>query len=137
MSDRLTELRRQRALVQEHLAWLDREIAEASGADSSAGPVFPPSSAASDVPPPAAAVVVAAALKARAAVPAVSATTPTPVPESPAVAAAADAILDEYRVAPDALKTDVKKGCFLYFALALVLVAAVVVAMYFALRHDR
>jgi hypothetical protein len=31
--DRLLELRRQRALVQEHLAWLDREIAStASGA---------------------------------------------------------------------------------------------------------
>jgi CHASE3 domain sensor protein len=29
--DRLQELRRQRALVQEQLAWLDREIAAASG----------------------------------------------------------------------------------------------------------
>ncbi|HZP60009.1 MAG TPA: hypothetical protein VFB27_06750, partial [Opitutaceae bacterium] len=30
-SDHLSELRRQRALVQEHLAWLDREIAAAAG----------------------------------------------------------------------------------------------------------
>ena len=30
MSDRLAELVRQRALVQEHLAWLDREIARAA-----------------------------------------------------------------------------------------------------------
>src|SRR6478672_3124092 len=30
MSDRLSELLRQRALVQEHLAWLDRQIADAS-----------------------------------------------------------------------------------------------------------
>jgi hypothetical protein len=29
--DRLKDLHRQRALVQEHLAWLDREIAAASG----------------------------------------------------------------------------------------------------------
>lgn len=29
MSDRLAELRRQRALVQQHLAWLDAEIAAA------------------------------------------------------------------------------------------------------------
>ena len=31
MSDRLTELQRQRALVQVHLAWLDREIAGEQG----------------------------------------------------------------------------------------------------------
>lgn len=31
MSDRLQKLLRQRALLQEHLAWLDREIAEAEG----------------------------------------------------------------------------------------------------------
>ncbi len=31
MSDRLTELQRQRALAQEQLAWLDREIARESG----------------------------------------------------------------------------------------------------------
>jgi hypothetical protein len=34
MSDRLPELRRQRALVAEHLAWLDREIAAAGGETS-------------------------------------------------------------------------------------------------------
>lgn len=28
MSDRLTDLQRQRALLQEHLSWLDREIAQ-------------------------------------------------------------------------------------------------------------
>ena len=41
MSDRLPELRRQRALVAEHLAWLDREIADASG-DAPATPAAPP-----------------------------------------------------------------------------------------------
>jgi hypothetical protein len=45
MSDRLPELRRQRALVAEHLAWLDREIA-AEGGETSATPAAP-------LPPPA------------------------------------------------------------------------------------
>jgi hypothetical protein len=31
MSDRLSELRRQRALIQQHADWLDREIAACSG----------------------------------------------------------------------------------------------------------
>ena len=51
----------------------------------------------------------------------------------PATPAAADALLDEYRVAPDTLKTDVRKGCFLYFAAALLAVAATVVILYFLL----
>jgi hypothetical protein len=37
--DRLQELRRQRALAQEQLAWLDREIAAASGEPVSAKPL--------------------------------------------------------------------------------------------------
>ena len=44
MSDRLPELRRQRALVAEHLAWLDREIA-AAGGETLATPAAP-------LPPP-------------------------------------------------------------------------------------
>jgi hypothetical protein len=46
--DRLQELRRQRALVQEQLAFLDREIASVSGAARSAMPTaqsLPPGSA--------------------------------------------------------------------------------------------
>ena len=40
MSDRLPELRRQRALVAEHLAWLDREIADA-GSETPVTPAHP------------------------------------------------------------------------------------------------
>jgi hypothetical protein len=40
MSDRLPELRRQRALVAEQLAWLDREIA-AAGGETPAAPAAP------------------------------------------------------------------------------------------------
>ncbi len=65
---------------------------------------------------------------------------PALTPESPAaaaapeVAAAADAILEEYRVAPEALKGDVKKGCFFYFFGALGLLALGVIALYYALK---
>src|SRR5690349_14599171 len=112
MPDRLAELRRQRALIAEHLAWLDRQIAEASGNRSTGdGPstplatAFPAAAPASPVPTAEAAAVVAAALKAKAA--------SGPAPESPIVEAAAATILDEYRQPEAALKTDVRKGCIL------------------------
>lgn len=44
-SARLAELRRQRELVGEHLAWLDREIATAAAAEHPAPVAVPPSTA--------------------------------------------------------------------------------------------
>lgn len=38
MSDRLTELQRQRALIQGHLAWLDQEIAAAKNGETPSTP---------------------------------------------------------------------------------------------------
>ncbi len=108
-SDRLQELRRQRALEAERLAKLDREIAAASGSPTPPVPT---------VPPPALASGAAAAPPAE-------------------VTAAAEAMLDEYRVAPDALKSDVKKGCLLYFFGALGLFAMGVMVLYFAFRHGK
>ncbi len=128
MSDRLQELRRQRALIQEHLAWLDREIAAASGQ-----PVVAP--APTPVPPPVASVAPAFVTPVVAPIPVVAPAIPAD-PIAPEVAAAADAILDEYRVAPDNLKTDVKKGCFLYLLAAFGLLALGVIGLYYALRHD-
>jgi hypothetical protein len=49
MSDRLTELRRQRALIQQHADWLDHEIAGLSGRP--AAPTPPPAAPASSVSP--------------------------------------------------------------------------------------
>jgi hypothetical protein len=42
MSDRLTELRRQRALLQQHADWLDREIAACLPATPAAPAAVPP-----------------------------------------------------------------------------------------------
>lgn len=51
MSDRLSELQRQRALIQGHLAWLDREIAREQGVPSK--PVAPSSNSPLTAPLPA------------------------------------------------------------------------------------
>ena len=107
MSDRLSELRRQRTLAQEQLAWLDREIARelestGSGHAASVTPVGP--SAASPMP--------------------MASATPAAIPS-------ADAIIEEYRVPSATLQRDVKKGCLLYFAAAFVLLGLFLVALYF------
>jgi hypothetical protein len=113
-SDRLAELLRQRAALQEHLAWLDREIA--SAADSSppsvSRPIAPP------VPP---------------AAPTSAATAPAATGLTSIPSGNAEAILEHYRAPPDSLQRDVRQGCFLYFTLALVLLALAVMALYFAI----
>jgi hypothetical protein len=108
MSDRPAELRRQRALIAEHLAWLDREIARATPAASPA-----PDSPAPTTPPLPSA--------------------PAPLPPPPELKnLEADAILDRYRTEERSLKDDVRKGCFLYCAAAVVLLALGVAAIYIA-----
>jgi hypothetical protein len=112
MSDRLSELRRQRTLAQEQLAWFDREIAREaeSATPKPVGGVAPSATAAAPSAAPAAA---------------------TPAAATPAAIPIPDAILDEYRVPSDALQQNVKKGCLLYFALAFVVLGLFLVALYF------
>ncbi|MBL9199534.1 MAG: hypothetical protein JNL39_03465 [Opitutaceae bacterium] len=113
-TDRLAELRRQRALVQEHLAWLEREITATEKPPAATNPGQPPP-AASLAPHPAAR---------------------SPAPATPDTATAGppvDDILDQYRAAPGSVRQDVRKGCLLYFTLALVIFAAGVAILYFAL----
>ncbi|MCX6955254.1 MAG: hypothetical protein NTV51_24130 [Verrucomicrobia bacterium] len=139
MSDRLQELLRQRALLQEHLAWLDREIEAASGraADQptplrlAPRPAFPPAPASQPPPSPSGYLASQAAAITRHAAETRAATAAAATDENPRVAATADAILEEYRVPPDALKTDLRKGCILYFIAALGLLAAGVTVLYF------
>ena len=94
MQDRLAELRRQRALVAEHLAWLDRELA-AAAPEPIPGPVLPASGAAAT----------------------------SAVPSVPADPAAADSAGEPPLAQPDPadIKSDVRRGCFLYFAAAVFL----------------
>jgi hypothetical protein len=131
MSDRLAELRRQRALVQEHLAWIEREIGVESQKRA------PPPGVALPVPP--------SADRVHALFEPAGATAPFPAPITPAPSAAtsasnpaaaeADAILAEYRVGSESLHTHLRKGCFLYLAGAFALLVVGVVALYFLLSH--
>jgi len=117
MPDRLAEIRRQRALVAEHLAWLDREIAAA--APATAAPVAPTTTAVVPAPiaPPATAP---SPLDPAAILAQVAGSKSGPLP-----AAVADP--DAHPVPehqPADIKNDVRRGCLLYFALASVAVVA-------------
>jgi len=108
VSDRLAELQRQRALLQEHLAWLDREIT---------------------------AEQIKSGLTANAAAPAAETTTsPAPEPRANPIPDA-DALIGQYSASPESLQSDVRKGCFFYVALATVALIALVTVLYFTLSH--
>lgn len=135
MSDRLSELRRQRALIEEHLAWLDREIAAESpqsadepSRESRAQPApsgtVPQAQSASGAPQ--SVPLVPAGVKNR---------NPTSPGNTPANALAAEALLDEYRTAPDTLRQDVRKGCLVYFALAFLVLFAAVGILWLSFRR--
>jgi hypothetical protein len=115
MSDRLQELLQQRALLQSHLAWLDREIAAASGQPLSP----PPSHRSPELDTPG-----------KNASPAVS---PPTRPSSASLAPESDAeeILAQYRQETGSLQTDVRKGCLLYFFGAFLLLGLVLTVFYF------
>jgi len=112
MSDRLKDLQRQRALAQEQLAWLDREIArETSGTP----------------PAPAAAVsALSAAGLAKA--------DPRPAAQPTAVGSADD-IIAQYQSEVRPVRDEVKRGCFFYFFAAFGLVGLAILALYFYGRH--
>jgi hypothetical protein len=105
VSDRSDELRRQRALLREHLAWLEREIAAEDGVSS---PDLPPRLAQA----------------------------PFNVTASDADRDA-EAILAEFRRSSPAIEAQTKRGCLLYFAgaVGLLLAAVLAVAYYYYVRH--
>jgi hypothetical protein len=107
--DRLKELQQQRALVQEQLAWLDREIAAIrgkaeTGSSPTPGPIKPAST-------PRAAL-------------------PTRAPDQTAETFSAEEIIAQYQNEAQSLHGNVKRGCFLYFFLALGLLGLGVLALY-------
>jgi uncharacterized membrane protein len=135
MSDRLDALLRQRALLREHVAWLDSEIAAAQAAEERAPADSSPTPFASAAAPTPRVESPAARP------PAAPAVAPRPAPPPPAaptlVAAQADEILETYRTPANSLQSDVRKGCFLYFFAALALVGLGVTALYFLIGTRR
>ena len=114
VSDRLNELQRQRALAQEQIAWLDREIARERGES----------------------VLPAATMPA-----AVASATPT-VTEKPAAAVSAAEvdiqaaeILERFKKTEPPIRDNVRRGCFLYFIGAFALLALGVVTFYLLHRQ--
>jgi len=134
MSDRLAELRRQRALVQQHLEWLEREI---RAEDATANPTRP--SATAPLPSPTSRGPAAGMTTAPPARPLRPDTHPNE--DSGITANRAEGgpdverILEEYRAPPGALHHDVRTGCLLYFAAAFVLFCAVIALLYFTLSR--
>ncbi len=115
MTDRLQELLRQRASLQSHLDWLDREIVSARAASSALG-----ASAATQATVPA----VTPPLPTASTTPPAASRQDTPSAEIPA----------EYHLDQDSLRTDVRKGCLLYFFGALALLGLGILAFYFLNR---
>lgn len=127
VSDRLSELQRQRALLLEHLAWLEREIAAQKGG---AGPE-------KTLPRPS----IQAALAQNAAGSA-SARPPSPIasvtviPVTPAPSPAdADALIQQYGYDPKSSSADVKRGCWTAFAASFLVVGLLVLVAWWLLRR--
>ena len=108
MSDRLKDLQRQRALAQEQVDWLDREIARETGA--------------------------AAALPSRSATPALPEPANRPVP--PTVAPTPEQILAQYQGRGRPMAEEAKRGCILYFIVGMILLVLAVGAV-FLLKYKR
>lgn len=105
MSDRLTELQRQRALAQEQLAWLDREIARESGTTT-------------NVPEPVVPIV-----------------NPAHRPAAAVPAPSADDLLRQYQGGATNIRSEVKRGCLIYFFAAFALLALALAAFAFFWRR--
>lgn len=102
MSERLHELQHQRALAQEQVAWLDREIARETGDKNPSQPV-----------PVSAPANLQANLTSRPAY----GTPPAP----PNIEAEAARILAQYQIKGRSPQDEVKRGCILYFLAAMTL----------------
>jgi hypothetical protein len=125
MANRLSELARQRALLAEHLAWLDREIA-----DETVKRLVPRQSGSATASVPTGVLPSEATGPTAAGAPEIPARA---VPAPVAFASEPAEILDQYRVNPTSVKQDVRKGCLLYFAAAFLLLGLVVAILYFTI----
>lgn len=116
--DRLASLLRQRALISQHLAWLDTEIAA-----HSATPADFPSPAIPSAPTPAALTPPAQPSSSLAIEPAVL----DPVAQANA---RADEIINRYRDTEALNPADTRRSCLLLLAAALLLSTALVIGIY-------
>lgn len=102
MSERLRHLQRQRALLSEHLAWIDSEIASETTATSNAAP---------RAPAPAESIA-------------------SPLSPAAIVPLEADALIEKYAAHERQNPDDLRRGCLYVFASAVLLFAAGVTAVW-------
>lgn len=135
MSQRLAELHRQRRLVEEHLAWLNREIAaELIGVAPKPAPT---AADAGSAPASATAGATTTTIEKTANSEAETTTSAVMSPLSnsePGGSLPTEALIDEYRTSPDALRNEVRKGCFLYLGLAFGLLIFGIAILYLLFR---
>jgi len=117
MADRLEELRKQRALVQQHLTWLDHEIA----AITVTRLTLPPFALRSGTRPPVGPTATTPAVP-----PAAGPAAGLPIPE-----------LADFQVDPDNVHGDTRRGCIMYAAIALIVMALICGVIYFVGYRDR
>jgi hypothetical protein len=129
--ERLAELLRQRALLSQHVAWLDAEIARASGAIGSVGVQSPPTK---PLPPPAQPIAPAAPAEiAIAAADKVPAAEPAPEPVSEAVVLAnkrADEIIAQYAATDRFNPESTRRSCLLLAIAAFLIGTATLIGIY-------
>lgn len=112
--DRLAELRRQRALVAQHLAWIDSELIAAGAGQPPASTAPAAAVATPDLSPPV--------------LPAVGAA------DNPAVALAhakADEIIEQYRATEALDPASTKRGCLLLMGAVFAIGGAILLAIYY------
>ncbi|MBI2510561.1 MAG: hypothetical protein HYV96_01165 [Opitutae bacterium] len=111
-SDRLNELRRQRALVQQHLEWLEAEIAAAENKTRPTAPIRAP--------------VTPLAAPAEAAASPIESISLRETPATPDL----DALVAAQNSAPANSVAEVKRGCFIAFAALFAVLGLAVYGLY-------
>lgn len=126
MSDRLRHLQRQQALLREHLAWIETEIARetsairtpATGTPANETVTMPAASAAVPTPTTLVAPTPATPL------------TPTATTTAAGILPEADALIERYAREERQNPQDIRRGCFLAFITAFLLLAGSVTAVW-------
>lgn len=118
MSDRLPNLLRQRTIIEEHLRWLDREIAAASEnrlpiPDENLRPIPAPGSARPSVP--------------------IKGENSGEILRADGTGV--DPLLADYVQEPENLKADVKRGCLIYFSVGMSIMLLSVFLLYLHYAH--
>ncbi len=115
--DRISELRRQRALIAQHLAWIDAELTTAGAAQAGLASASNPASLAS--------------LDLSSAPPAIPSATTAHEPGVAMAHARADEIIEKYRATEALDPKATKRGCLVLFGALFALVGAGLLAIYY------